>query len=120
MVKLQPVNTNNIAIDSVYISNSNASALELTVSLINSGNPIDNLPVSLYNNDNLIAKSSVAISDNTKTSFTLPANTAINGKIVIDDASLQFDNTLFFNNRRVAPHRNAAKAYQYRKHYSIN
>lgn len=97
LVKLQPVNTNNVAIDSAYISNSSATALELTVKLKNSGNLVDNVSVSLYNNDKLIAKSSVEIEDTAQTTFTLPVNTAINGKIVIDDTSLQFDNTLFFN-----------------------
>ncbi|APY00017.1 vWA domain-containing protein [Lacinutrix venerupis] len=97
LVQLKPVNQNNITIDSVYISKRNPSNLELTVSLKNSGNSLENLPVSIYNNDNLLTKSSVKITDKATTVFTLPINERINGKVVIDDANLQFDNTLYFN-----------------------
>lgn len=97
LVKLNPVNTNNIAIDSAYISDTNATAITLTVTLKNSGDPIDNLPVSLFNDDKLIAKTSVGINDSAQTTFSLPVNEVVNGKITIDDSSLQFDNTLFFN-----------------------
>ncbi|WP_223551815.1 BatA and WFA domain-containing protein [Aestuariivivens sp. NBU2969] len=97
LVKLQPVNTSNIAIDSAYISNTDATTKELTITLKKIGGLVENLPVSLYNNDNLIAKTAVVLDNITQTSFSLPSNTAINGKIVIDDTSLEFDNTLYFN-----------------------
>tara|TARA_R110002049_G_scaffold101379_3_gene245942 strand:- start:429 stop:2354 length:1926 start_codon:yes stop_codon:yes gene_type:complete len=96
-VKLNPINTTNVFIDSTYISQKTATNIELKVILKNNGPPIENLPVSLFNNDNLIAKTSVSIDKETSTSFSIPANTIINGKIVIEDANLQFDNTLFFN-----------------------
>ncbi|WMI65538.1 BatA domain-containing protein [Aestuariibaculum sp. YM273] len=97
LVKLNPVNTNNIAIDSAYISESSATAISLKVTLSNSGDTIDNLPISLFNDDKLIAKTSVAINDKAETTFSLPVNEIVNGKLTIDDASLQFDNTLYFN-----------------------
>lgn len=96
-VKLKPVNTSNISIDSVYIADKNAVNIELEVILKNNGNPIENLPVSLFNNDNLIAKTSVSIDKEASTTFSLSANDILNGKITIEDASLQFDNILFFN-----------------------
>ena len=96
-VKLKPASKNNIAIDSLYISETNPTTIEVKVSLKNSGIPIENLPVSLYNNDNLIAKTSVAIEQDAETTFSLPVNQIINGKITISDSNLQFDNTLFFN-----------------------
>jgi Aerotolerance regulator N-terminal len=96
-VQLKPVNNNNVAIDSAYISNTTASNFELTVLLKHTGTPIENLPISLYNGDELIAKTSVEITNNAKTTFSLPVNNIINGKISIDDANLQYDNTLFFN-----------------------
>ena len=71
---LKPINTSNINIDSVYISKTNAKTLELTVAIKNQGNPIETLPVSLFNNDNLIAKSSVGIKKDTTTTFTIPIN----------------------------------------------
>ncbi|MGC1206182.1 MAG: BatA and WFA domain-containing protein [Flavobacteriaceae bacterium] len=97
LVKLNPVNTSNISIDSVYIADKNATNIELKVILKNTGNPIENLPVSLFNNDNLIAKTSVTIDKEASTTFSLSANDVVNGKITIEDANLQFDNTLFFN-----------------------
>lgn len=96
-VQLKPVNTENVAIDSVFISEKTASEIKLTVNLKNNGKRLENLPVSLFNNDTLIAKTSVAIEKEAHTTFTLPTNKIINGKITIDDASLQFDNSLFFN-----------------------
>ncbi|WP_370476686.1 vWA domain-containing protein [Tamlana flava] len=100
LVKLAPVNTNNIAIDSAFISKRTATSIELKVKLINSGNPVKNLPISLFNNNNLIAKTSVEINKNAETTFSIPINEVINGKISIDDSNLQFDNTLFFSINR--------------------
>jgi hypothetical protein len=96
-VKLSPVNTQNVAIDSAYISNANPTKLELTVTLKNSGNAIENLPVSLLNNGNLIAKTSTQIDNEAVVTFNLPANDSINGELKISDTHLQFDNALFFN-----------------------
>jgi hypothetical protein len=96
-VKLKPINVNNISIDTVYISNTSINNLELKIILKNTGNSIDNLPVSLFNNDQLIAKTSVALDKVTETTFTLPINEIINGRITIEDANLQYDNHLFFN-----------------------
>ena len=97
LVQLKPINTNNISIDSAYLATTTATAIELKVLLKNSGKAIENLPVSLFNNNQLIAKTSVAITDKIETTFSLPSNEVINGKITIDDANLQFDNSLFFN-----------------------
>ena len=102
VVKLTPVNTNNISIDSAYVSKNTASNIELTVSLKNSGRFVENIPISLYDDDKLIAKTSVAIKTDTTTFFSLPNNKAINGKLVIDDALLQFDNSLFFNTNNIS------------------
>ncbi len=96
-VKLKPINTENAAIDSVYISNTTPTKIQLEVLFKNSGEPIDNLPVSLYNNDKLIAKGSTSLSDKASINFDLPNKEIIDGKIVITDTHLQFDNTLFFN-----------------------
>jgi hypothetical protein len=97
LVKLTPVSENNIAIDSAFITEKNANTLDLRVILKNSGTPVENLPVSLFNSDKLIAKTSVAINKKAETSFSLPKGKPINGKITIEDSNLRFDNTLFFN-----------------------
>lgn len=97
LVQLKPVNTNNVGIDSVYISNINTSNIELTVALNGNQESLKNLPVSLFNGENLVAKSAVNSTSSNSTTFSIPNNVKINGKVTIDDASLQFDNTLFFN-----------------------
>ncbi|MDB9961263.1 BatA domain-containing protein [Oceanihabitans sp.] len=96
-VSLKPVNTSNISIDSVYISKTTATNIDLTIKLKNIGDPIGNVPVSLLNGNNLIAKTAVSIQGVASTNFTIPANEMINGEITIDDTQLQFDNNLYFN-----------------------
>ena len=97
LVQLKPINSKNINIDSVYISKIESETIELTVTLKNHGNPIESLPISLFNKDQLVAKSAVAIEDVVTTEFTIPSENSFNGNITIEDASLQYDNNLFFN-----------------------
>lgn len=97
LVQLKPINKNNVVLDSLAITKQTPSYLELTVFLKNSGEAVQNLPVSLYNNEQLLAKTAVSFQGETNTVFTLPNNTVINGKVTISDTSLQFDNSLFFN-----------------------
>ena len=97
LVKLSPVNTNNVSIDSIYVSKNTPSNFEVNVDLKNSGNAVENLPVSLFNGENLLAKTSVSIDKEASANFLIPVNTAIEGKITIDDIGLQFDNELFFS-----------------------
>ncbi|WP_397362642.1 BatA and WFA domain-containing protein [Olleya sp. R77988] len=97
IVKLNTVNKDNTLIDSVYLSKQDANKIELTVQLKNNQSVSENLPVSLYNNGNLLSKASVDIKGEASTVFSIPSNQIINGKITIEDAQLQFDNTLYFN-----------------------
>lgn len=94
LVKLTPVNNSNISIDSVYISKVNAENIELKVGVKTNETDLDNVSVSLFNNELLLAKST--ISENYEASFTLPKG-IVNGKITVDDTNLSFDNTFFFN-----------------------
>jgi hypothetical protein len=97
LVQLNPTKTTNVSIDSLYISKTNLETLELTVILSNQGDPIETLPVSLFEDDQLMAKSAVSIVNNAETIFTIPNNKAFNGTITIDDAHLNYDNTFYFN-----------------------
>ena len=97
LVQLKPSVTHNIAVDSVYISKTTVENLELTVTITNQGDPIESLPVSLFNDNQLIAKSSVSITTEASTVFTIPVSSIFNGKITIEDPNLQYDNELFFN-----------------------
>jgi len=87
----------NISIDSMYVSNTAAETLDINVLISNQSQPIDNVSISLFNDNALIAKSAISIDDNQETTFTIPRNSSFNGKLVVDDASLQYDNTLYFN-----------------------
>ncbi|WP_046755847.1 vWA domain-containing protein [Kordia jejudonensis] len=98
-IQLKPANANNITLDSLYIAEQDASAITIAVTLKNSGISVQDVPVSLYDGESLIAKSSVDIETQnaSEVTFSIPSNKVIQGSIKIDDNSLQFDNELFFN-----------------------
>lgn len=97
MVQLKPRSTNNIAIDSAWIASKSTAIIELKVKLSSSNSEGTNVPISLFNGDKLVAKSSVEINGETITSFSLPNNQEIKGRLIIEDQGLQYDNSLFFN-----------------------
>ena len=98
LVKLIPENTHNISLDSLYVSKTEANTHELTVVLKNYGNgSLENVSLSLYNNDALLAKTSVTNDSENKAIFSITRTSAINGRIVVEDPNLTFDNELFFN-----------------------
>jgi len=92
LVKLNPINTANISIDSLYLDTNN----QIHVQLNSNNESLKNLSVSLFENNNLIAKTAILTDNETTAIFTLP-NTTINGKITIEDNSLDYDNSLYFN-----------------------
>src|SRR5690606_12206875 len=82
LVQLQPFKKDNISIDSVYIESKQPEGIKLQVMLNKTGEDIANLPVSLFDKDELIAKSSVNFEgDNpVTTNFSIPSNQVINGR----------------------------------------
>jgi Aerotolerance regulator N-terminal len=96
---VQPKSTlvSNISIDSIYVSNSTSETLDLNVIVSNEAKPIDNVTISLFNDDVLLTKSAVDIDKEAEATFTIPNNKVINGKLMIDDAGLQYDNAFYFN-----------------------
>lgn len=97
LVPLRPVSPNNISVDSLYISKTNANTTEITVILKQHGNTADDISISLFSDDNLIAKTSVNQSNGFEGILTVPSGEELNGKITIEDGQLSFDNTLYFN-----------------------
>ena len=97
LVQLTPVNNNNTLIDSLLISKINSNTIKLDVHIKNNGSTVDNLPISLYNGEDLLAKTSVTIDQEGTAQFDVPSNIAIDGKIIINDSQVQFDNELYFN-----------------------
>lgn len=103
-VRLQPANTNNLSIDSVYVSAVNSASIELTVLLQNHGAAVDNVPIGLYQDDNLTARTSVQMGANASATAAFEIDDeAFSGRISITDESLLFDNELFFNINEKSP-----------------
>ena len=97
-VPLEPSRLINVSIDSVSIEETNTEQLNLVVFL--SGSDInDPIPVSLFAGQTLIAKSAANFEEgsNVQLNFSIPKNTPINGRLVLMDGSLAYDNTFFFN-----------------------
>ncbi|QLG47108.1 BatA domain-containing protein [Costertonia aggregata] len=96
-IPLFATDNKNIAIDTAYLSTNNAANLELSVEL-SSSDTDDNIPVSLFNGNKLIAKTSASFDTGKKTKvlFSLPSKETINGKITINDKHLFYDNALYF------------------------
>lgn len=97
LVQSQSTLQKNISIDSVYIDNKSAENLELNVVLSNESDTSETISISLFNNDVLFAKSAVDIKDTAETTFSIPNNQVINGRLVIEDSGLQYDNSFYFN-----------------------
>ncbi len=98
LVKLAPDNTANISIDSVFIKDMGSGNIDLMVLLSGNGS-VESAPVSLFNEDKLIAKTSVVFQSNgrAEVSFTVPEKEPIKGKIEITDSGLGYDNLFYFN-----------------------
>ena len=98
LVQIAAGNPQNVALDSAYIITEGSDNMSLTVLLSSSDNN-ESIPVSLYNNDQLIAKTSADFNEDRTASliFTLPENEILKAKIEITDAALTYDNLLYFN-----------------------
>ena len=88
---------NNIAIDSVYINQTLNDFYEIGVNLKSYGEQDNAIPIGLYNNNKLIAKTLVKFEKSqTAINFTIPKKD-FNGYVSINDASLTYDNTYYFS-----------------------
>lgn len=98
LVQLRAGDFENVSIDSVYISTQGLENIELTA-LLSTNSELESIPVSLFNEANLIAKTSATFSKNkeAKVNFTLPKKEAIKGKIALSDSGLTYDNQFYFN-----------------------
>lgn len=98
-VHLKPVKASNVTIDTVYIDSKNSSTVQLQVQVSKQGEISSEVPVSLFNNGRLMAKTAVEFSQTTNgsISFDVDATEAFVGKIEITDNNIPFDNTLYFS-----------------------
>ena len=98
ITKLQATNTNNISIDSVYIINQNNESINIKTFIKKYGKAQGNLSLSLYNDNILAGKSTVLFDEKERSEigFTIPNTNSFNGKLQLNDGSLEFDNKLYF------------------------
>ncbi|MCW4470111.1 BatA domain-containing protein [Flavobacterium sp. MFBS3-15] len=90
-------NTSNISIDSVYISQAMDNFYEIKVDMQAYGEFEDEIPVALYNGNNLTAKTIVKFDTERKSAaFTIPKKD-FHGYVSVNDNSLAYDNTYYFS-----------------------
>lgn len=91
-------NVTNISIDSLFVNTKKSENINVTATL-SSNATIESTPVSLYNGEQLIAKTSAVFHENKKATvtFTLQKRDSIKGRIHIEDKGLKYDNSLYFN-----------------------
>ncbi|KIA86322.1 BatA and WFA domain-containing protein [Flavobacterium sp. AED] len=88
---------NNVSIDSVFINKTQDNFYEISVQLSSYGEEFNPIPISLYNDNKLIAKTIVTLDSKKKNiNFTIPKQ-AFHGYVSIIDNGLSYDNTLFFS-----------------------
>ncbi|TDD75562.1 BatA domain-containing protein [Flavobacterium caseinilyticum] len=88
---------NNVSIDSVFINKTSDNFYEINVQISGYGDGFKPIPISLFNENKLIAKTIVTLDTNKKNlSFTIPKQ-AFHGYFSIVDAGLSYDNTLYFS-----------------------
>ena len=88
---------NNASVDSVYINQRMDNFYEITINLSAYGSFEEEIPVALYNNKNLIAKTQVKFDTSKKSiNLTIP-NADFNGYVSIEDNRLPYDNFYYFS-----------------------
>lgn len=87
----------NASVDSVYINQRMENFYEITINLSAHGSFEEEIPVALYNNENLVAKTQVKFDSPKKSiNLTIP-NGTFNGYVAIEDNRLTYDNYYYFN-----------------------
>lgn len=90
-------NKNNASIDKVSINQHSDDFYEIKVDVSTYGDPQSEIPMSVYNGTNLVAKTVIAF-DTPKKSilFNLPKKD-FHGYVALEDNSLNYDNTYYFS-----------------------
>lgn len=97
LIPLKAEKKNNISIDSVFIKETTDKFYEIGFQLTNFGSEKADIPLGIYNENKLIAKSVVKFdTDKKEVFFSLPKQT-FNGYASISDEGLTYDNELYFS-----------------------
>lgn len=99
IVPLKPVVFSNIAIDSAFIKSKSATTAELQVIISAQGETPEEIPVSLFENEELVAKTGVKLQKNSNETiiFDLDISNGFLGKLALTEPHITFDNTLYFS-----------------------
>ena len=88
---------NNVSIDSVFINKTLENFYEISVQISGYGDDFKPIPISLYNENKLIAKTIATLDTKKKNlNFTIPKQ-AFHGYFSIVDNGLSYDNVLYFS-----------------------
>lgn len=89
--------TDNIAIDSVFINQTLDNFYEIGVKIDAYGDDFKDIPIALYNNNKLIAKTLINFESKSKiVNFTIPKED-FHGYVSVSDNGLEYDNKYFFS-----------------------
>jgi hypothetical protein len=103
LIQTLPVSKSNISIDSAYFTKLNATETQLKVIINKQYSSLKNIPIALFNNDSLISKSTVDLTNNKNSIlFHLPSNSNLNLKVVLLDASSANDNILYLTRKKLS------------------
>lgn len=97
-VPIRSQDPTNVSIDSIYLEDDFSEQNRLHI-LLSGGSDGQTFPISLYNGSSLIAKSAAKFSTNniSEVIFSIPSGQEINGRIIIADNGLGYDNQFYFN-----------------------
>ena len=103
LIQVLPVSKQNISIDSAYFKLKNTNTIQLNVVVTNQQQRLKNIPISLFNNDSLISKTSVALRQFKNTiQFDLPTQESLNLKVEIQEPYFKHDNTFYISRGKPA------------------
>ncbi|WP_026713231.1 vWA domain-containing protein [Flavobacterium daejeonense] len=88
---------NNLSIDSVFIAETTNDFYDIEVNLSRFGNEIKSVPVAIYNQKKLIAKTVANLNSSKKSLHFNIAKQAFQGYVSISDNSLTYDNNYYFS-----------------------
>src|SRR5690606_3163493 len=98
ILPLKPQNQNNVSIDSLYYKGGVPGTGKLGIILSYTGEGPGSIPVSFYNGNLLLGKTSVEFTENIQEiEFPLSEEKIENGRLEIEDNGFQFDNTFYFS-----------------------
>jgi len=101
LLQTLPVSKSNISIDSAYFIKKNTAETQLKVIVNKQHSALKNIPIALYNNDSLISKSTVDLTNNKNSVlFHLPTENHLNLKISLLEATSTNDNELFLTRQK--------------------